>query len=68
MDDNGLDPETETALRAALDQAEQDVRADGILSMATYLKTTYDAWINVGFTKKQAFKFTEKLYEGLLRR
>ena len=68
MDDNRLDPETEKALKAALDQAEQDVRADGILSMSVYLWATYESWLKVGFNKKQAYKLTEKLYEGLLRR
>jgi hypothetical protein len=65
---DGLDPDTEKALREAMDQAEQDVRADGIVSMATYLKTAMDAYTNVGFTQEQAFELTRDLYKGLLTR
>lgn len=68
MEDHGLDPETEKALRDAMDQAEQDVRVDGIISMASYLWTANEAFIKVGFTKEQAFIFTRDLYSGLLKR
>ena len=68
MDDNRLDPETEKAVREAMDQAELDVRNDGILGMVLYLRTTYKAFRKSGFSKKQSQAFTELLYRSLLIR
>lgn len=68
MENNGLDPETEKTLRDAMTQAEQDVRSDGVASMAAYMRQTYEAFRKTGFTRRQSFSFTALLYQSLLSR
>lgn len=68
MDDDRIDPETEKALRDAMDEAEKDVRLDGITSMAAYMRQSYEAFRKTGFNRKQSFSFTVLLYQNLLSR
>lgn len=68
MADDRLDPEIEKAMRDALDQAEQDVRKDGVTSMAAYMRQTYEAYRVAGWGRPQAFFFTVLLYRALLGR
>lgn len=68
MGDDRIDPETEKALRDAMDQAEQDVRKDGVTSMAAYIRQTYEAFRKTGFNRKQSFSFTVLFYQSLINR
>jgi len=68
MEDNGLDPETEKALRDAMDQAEQEVRNDGVASMAAYMRRTYLSFRETGFGKVPSYVFTLLLYRNLIHR
>lgn len=68
MANDGLDPQTEEAVRDALDEAAQNVREDGIVSMANYLRKTYEAFHNTGFTEEQSYNFAVLLYSNLLSR
>lgn len=68
MGDDRIDPETEKAMRDAMDQAEKDVRQDGVDSMAAYMRQTYEAYQKAGFGRTASFVFTIMLYRGLLSR
>lgn len=68
MENNGLDPETEKALRDAMSQAEKDVRNDGVKEMAAYMRRTYLSFRQTGFGRAQAYLFTVLLYRSLIRR
>jgi hypothetical protein len=66
MDDKPVDPETEREVQAAMDKATDDMRAEGIASVARYMRTSYDSFRTQGFNRKQAFSFTLMLYQSLL--
>jgi hypothetical protein len=66
--DEQLDPETEKALRDAMDEAADEVRDDGITNMAAYMRRSYEAFRKCGFSRRQSFSFTMVLYQSLLSR
>ena len=66
--DDGLDPETEKELRDAMDAATEDVRSDGVTSMAAYMRSTFNAFRKTGFGRTESFIFTLTLYRNLLAR
>jgi hypothetical protein len=66
VDDKPVDPETEREVQAAMDKATEDMRAEGITSIAVYMSNTYKAFRKHGFSRKQAFSFTIVLYQSLL--
>lgn len=68
MENNGLDPETEKALRDAMSQAEKDVRNDGVKEMAAYMRRTYLSFRQTGFGRAQSYLFTFTLYRSLIHR
>jgi len=68
MEDNGLDPETEKALRDTMSQAEKDVQNDGVNEMAAYMRRTYLSFRETGFGRAQSYLFTALLYRSLIRR
>jgi hypothetical protein len=65
---DGIDPETEKELREAMESATEDVRKDGIVSMAAYMRSTYEAFRKTGFGRLQSFVFSLTLYKSLLNR
>lgn len=67
-DDTPLDPETERELRDTMDQAGRDVREDGMLDTAKYIRRNYLIFRAQGFSRRQSFKMTSMLYQLILMR
>lgn len=67
-DDTPLDPETERELRDTMDQAGRDVREDGMLDTAKYIRRNYLIFRAQGFSRKQSFQMTSMLYQLMLMR
>lgn len=65
--DKPVDPEIELAIREAMDKATEDMRDEGITSLAKYMKKNYDAYRELGFSRKNSFTFTVLLYQSVLQ-
>lgn len=65
--DKPVDPEIEQEIRAAMDKATDDMRDEGIASLARYMKKNYEAYRKEGFNRKNSFTFTILLYQSLLQ-
>ena len=64
--DKPVDPETESAIRDAMDQAIDDMHNEGIIQLARYMKNNYQAFRKQGFSRKNSFTFTILLYQSIL--
>lgn len=65
---NGLDPETENAVRSVMDRAEQDIADATMDGMAVFMKRNHDAFRRAGFNRRQSFVLTAIMLMGMISR
>jgi len=64
--DKPVDPATERELKATMDQAVEDMRNEGMTSLAKYMHSNYTAFRKAGFNRKNSFTLSVILFQNLL--
>lgn len=66
MDDKPVDPATEREIKDTMDEAIEEMRNEGVASLAKYIHSNYAAFRKQGFNRKNSFTLTAILFQNLL--
>ena len=66
--DKPVDPATEQELKDTMDKAIEDMRNEGVESLAKYMYSNYRSFRRNGFSRRNAFTLTALLFQNLLVR
>lgn len=66
MDDKPVDPATEREIKDTMDEAIEDMRNEGMVSLAKYVRNNYVTFRKAGFNRKNSFTLTVILFQNLL--